>query len=425
MSVSIDFSSPQRVGGLDTFDPLDPRVAAFWKDGGRHLSRHPRSRRLRPEGGFGGPPRPSAYGRTHADAANVIARALAPHRGVIFYRGFVYDHHMDWRNPKNDRARAAYDNFHPLDGKFDANVVVQIKHGPIDFQVREPASPLFGALSKPTRRSNCRSPRSIWASSATSASSCRCGRRCSTSTCGRAGRRHAGKRDRRRAGRSIGPSVDSSASRTSGATTNWLGHDLAMANLYGFGRLAWNPDLTSRAIADEWTRLTFGTIRRSSRRSRASCSIRGRPTSATPGRSAPERSPTSSVCTTGRGSSRRSETAGASGTAPTDRASEWTARSPPGPASLRSTRPPVAREVRISRNLPRRAAAVLSSRPVHPVLHSGKTVIQHIYDCTIKAQRTPQTLSRAGAARTADRSRTLLLGARQARIPGRTRHRVA
>ena len=76
----------------------------------------------------------------------MIARALAPHNGVIFYRGFVYNHLMDWRDVTNDRARAAYDNFHGLDGKFDANVILQIKHGPIDFQVREPASPLFGAL---------------------------------------------------------------------------------------------------------------------------------------------------------------------------------------------------------------------------------------------------------------------------------------
>src|SRR5450759_803170 len=91
---------------------------------------------------------PSTYGRTHADAANVVARALAPHGGLLFYRGFVYDHHADWTNPKNDRGRAAYDNFQPLDGKFDDNVIVQIKHGPIDFQVREPASPLFGALER-------------------------------------------------------------------------------------------------------------------------------------------------------------------------------------------------------------------------------------------------------------------------------------
>jgi alpha-glucuronidase len=140
LSVSVDFSSPRRIGGLETFDPLDARVAAFWKDrvdalyraipdlGGIVL-------KADSEGRLG----PSAYGRTHADAANVIARALAPYKGVIFYRGFVYDNLMDWRDSKNDRARAAYDNFQPLDGKFDSNAVIQIKHGPIDFQVREPA----------------------------------------------------------------------------------------------------------------------------------------------------------------------------------------------------------------------------------------------------------------------------------------------
>src|SRR4029453_11980898 len=92
---------------------------------------------------------PSTSGRTHADPATVVARALAPPGRLIFYRGFVYDHHMDWRDPKNDRARAAYDNFQPLDGKFDGNVIVQIKNGPIVFQVRQPASPLFGALPHP------------------------------------------------------------------------------------------------------------------------------------------------------------------------------------------------------------------------------------------------------------------------------------
>src|SRR5437868_13291638 len=95
-----------------------------------------------------GQPGPSSYGRTPADAANVIARALKPHGGILFYRAFVYNHHLDWTNPKNDRARAAYDIFHPLDGKFDDNVIIQIKYGPIDFQVREPASPLFGGLQK-------------------------------------------------------------------------------------------------------------------------------------------------------------------------------------------------------------------------------------------------------------------------------------
>ncbi len=147
--ISVDFGSPKTVGGLDTFDPLDPKVAAWWKSKADELYRAVPDLagfvlKADSEGRVG----PSAYGRTHADAANVVARALEPHGGLLFYRGFVYDHHMDWRNPKNDRARAAYDNFHDLDGKFDDNVIVQIKNGPIDFQVREPASPLFGALEK-------------------------------------------------------------------------------------------------------------------------------------------------------------------------------------------------------------------------------------------------------------------------------------
>ena len=143
MARAVDFSMPKTIGGLDMFDPLAPAVIDFWK------TRVDAVYRVVPdlagfvlkadsEGRLG----PSAYGRTHADAANVIARALRPHRGVFFYRGFVYDHHMDWRNLKNDRARAAWDNFHGLDGQFDDNVILQIKHGPIDFQAREPVSPL-------------------------------------------------------------------------------------------------------------------------------------------------------------------------------------------------------------------------------------------------------------------------------------------
>src|SRR5580704_4965345 len=149
VAISVDFTSPKTLGGLDTFDPLGPRVAAWWSDKVDEVYRAIPDLagiiiKADSEGRLG----PSAYGRTHADAANVVARALKPHGGLLFYRGFVYDHHMDWRNPKNDRARAADDNFRPLDGKFEPNAIVQIKNGPIDFQVREPASPLFGTLEK-------------------------------------------------------------------------------------------------------------------------------------------------------------------------------------------------------------------------------------------------------------------------------------
>ncbi len=91
---------------------------------------------------------PASYGRSPADAANLLANALAPHGGVVLYRAFVYNNHLDYNDLKADRARAAYDIFHPLDGKFAPNVIVQIKYGPIDFQAQEPVSPLFAGLEK-------------------------------------------------------------------------------------------------------------------------------------------------------------------------------------------------------------------------------------------------------------------------------------
>ena len=149
LGVSVDLASPKVSGNLDSFDPLDPRVIEWWRTKVDKVYRQ-----IPDFGGFvvkadsEGRSGPSSYGRTPADAANVIARALKPHGGILFYRAFVYDHHLDWRNPKNDRARAAYDIFHPLDGKFDDNVIIQIKYGPIDFQAREPVSPLLGGLEK-------------------------------------------------------------------------------------------------------------------------------------------------------------------------------------------------------------------------------------------------------------------------------------
>ncbi|HLN03794.1 MAG TPA: alpha-glucuronidase family glycosyl hydrolase [Bryobacteraceae bacterium] len=238
MSIAFDFSSPKSVGGLDTFDPLNSKVDAWWKQKADEIYRAiPDLAGMVLKADSEGRQGPSAYGRTHADAANVIARALKPHGGLLLYRAFVYDHHMDWRNPKNDRARAAYDNFHPLDGQFDNNVILQIKHGPIDFQVREPVSPLLGALDKTNKTIELQITQEYTGQ-----------------------QRHLCY---------LVPMWKESLNFVEhvsgfigvanvGLDANWLGHDLAMANLYGFGRLAWNPKLSASEIADEWTRMTFG-----------------------------------------------------------------------------------------------------------------------------------------------------------------------
>ncbi|HZR58365.1 MAG TPA: alpha-glucuronidase family glycosyl hydrolase [Terriglobales bacterium] len=260
LSLSVDVSSPQAIGGLNTFDPLDPRVAEWWRKKVDNIYRQ-----IPDFGGFvvkadsEGRSGPSTYGRTPADAANVIARAIKPHGGAVFYRAFVYNHHLDWRNLKNDRAKAAYDNFHPLDGKFDDNVIVQIKYGPIDFQVREPVSPLFGGLAKTNGAIELQVTQEytgqqrhlcflvpMWKQTLDFDMH--------VSVKGEATPVKeivAGKTFHRPLGGFV-------AVTNVGMDANWLGHPLAMANLYGFGRLAWNPNLSSAAIAEEWTRLTFG-----------------------------------------------------------------------------------------------------------------------------------------------------------------------
>jgi alpha-glucuronidase len=260
LAISVDVSSPKVVGGLDSFDPLDPKVAEFWR------AKTDQIYSLIPDfGGFvvkadsEGRPGPSAYGRTPADAANVIARALKPHGGVLFYRAFVYDHHLDWTNLKNDRARAAYDIFHPLDGQFDDNVIVQIKYGPIDFQVREPVSPLFGGLKKTNEAIELQIVQEYTGQERHLCFLIPMWKQTLdfdmhadgpiTSTPAKA--IVSGKTFNRPTGGFVGVS-------NVGLDPTWDGYVLAMANLYGFGRLAWNPNLSASAIADEWTRLTFG-----------------------------------------------------------------------------------------------------------------------------------------------------------------------
>jgi alpha-glucuronidase len=258
MVLSVDFGSPKTVGGLDTFDPLDEKVIAFWRN---KMDEFYRSMpdlggivlKADSEGRVG----PSAYNRTHADAANVVARALKPHGGLLFYRGFVYDHRMDWRNLKNDRARAAWDNFQPLDGKFDDNVAIQIKHGPIDFQVREPASPLFGALEKTNQAIELQITQEYFGQARHTVFLVPMWKEALDFDMHAAGANTpvkalvAGKVFKRPMGGFIGVA-------NVGMDENWLGNHMSQANLYGFARLAWNPDLTSERIIDEWTRLTFG-----------------------------------------------------------------------------------------------------------------------------------------------------------------------
>ena len=252
MSMSIDFSSPQAVGGLSSFDPLDPAVAAWWaKTVDAIYAQIPDFAGFVVKADSEGKPGPSQYGRSPAQAANVLARALKPHGGLVLYRGFVYNHHLDWTDMKADRAKAGADNFSKLDGSFDDNVVIQIKNGPIDFQVREPASPLFAALRKTNQAIELQITQEylgqqrhlvylvpMW--------------KTTLDTDMRAEDRSTpvkeiveGKSFHRPLGGFVG-------------VANWVAHPLAMANLYGFGRLAWNPDLSSEEIATEWTRLTFG-----------------------------------------------------------------------------------------------------------------------------------------------------------------------
>ena len=260
LALSVNLGSPQLIGGLDTYDPLDPRVIAWWR------AKVDQIYRLIPDfAGFvvkadsEGIPGPSSYGRSPVDAANVIARALKPHGGVLFYRAFVYNHHLDWSDPKADRARAAYDIFHPLDGHFDDNVIVQIKYGPIDFQVREPAQPLFAGLHKTNEAIELQVTQEytgqqrhlcflapMWkeildfdmhangTSSTTPVKDLVAGRVFHQPLGGFAGVAN------------VGLDVD------------WMGNPMALANLYAFGRLAWNPNLSAAQIIDEWTRLTFG-----------------------------------------------------------------------------------------------------------------------------------------------------------------------
>ena len=232
--LSINFASPIKLGGLKTADPLNAEVVGWWKEKVGEIYR------LIPDfGGFlvkansEGEPGPQDFGRSHADGANMLAGVLKPHKGIVMWRAFVY-------NPQSkDRANQAYEEFMPLDGQFADNVIIQIKNGPIDFQPREPYSPLFTAMQKTPMMVEFQITQEYLGAA-----------------------NHLAY---------LAPmwteffsfvkpaSLKAMAGVANiGDDTNWCGHHFAQSNWYAFGRLAWNPALSPKEIAEEWLSQTFG-----------------------------------------------------------------------------------------------------------------------------------------------------------------------
>lgn len=260
--LSLNFAAPIELGGLATCDPLDGQVQDFWEKKMEQIYA-----KVPSLGGFlvkadsEGRPGPFTYGRNHAEGANMLARAIHPYDGLIIWRCFVYNCRQDWRDRKTDRARAGYDNFMPLDGQFDDNVILQIKNGPMDFQVREPVSPLFSGLKETNMMLEVQAAQEytgqqrhlcylvpMWreildfktyaagkgGDGADSVADIVSGRLYGQGNCGMA------------------------AVANTGDDENWTGHDMAAANFYGFGRLAFDTALTAEEIAREWVRCTYG-----------------------------------------------------------------------------------------------------------------------------------------------------------------------
>lgn len=254
LMLAVYYCSTIAFGGLDTADPLDARVVDWWKKQTDLVYKYiPDLAGYVVKADSEGEPGPFDYGRTHADGANMLARALKPHGGDVMWRCFVYNCQQNWRDHTLDRPKACYDIFMPLDGKFDDNVVLQIKNGPLDFQVYEPVNPLFGKLKKTRHVLEVQIVQEytghqtdvaflpyFWSTEVmdfdlkTGANSTMAGMLADGVIEGIVGVSNI--------------CVDE----------NWTGLTLAQANDYGFGCLAWNPFAKPQAIADEWATLTFG-----------------------------------------------------------------------------------------------------------------------------------------------------------------------
>ncbi|KAL6165096.1 hypothetical protein ACJQWK_08347 [Exserohilum turcicum] len=256
IGISLNFASPNAT--LGTFDPLDPRVDAWWANITNYIySKVPDMAGYLVKANSEGQPGPLTYNRTLADGANMFARAAKPHGGVVMFRAFVYDNHIKESDWYADRANAQLEFFQHLDGKFDDNVVVQIKFGPIDFQVREPPSPLFAALHQTSTAIELQiTPEYL-------------GQNCHLVYLApqwkeilefdmRAENRPSKVKDIVTGERFKRPLGGYAGVSGVGSNTTWLGSHLAMSNLYAFGRLAWDASSESEAILQDWVRLTFG-----------------------------------------------------------------------------------------------------------------------------------------------------------------------
>jgi alpha-glucuronidase len=256
--LSVSFASPILCGSCGSADPEDPAVRAFWADKAEEIySWVPNFGGFLVKADSEGQPGPATYHKNAAQGANVIAEALEPFGGVVLWRSFAYGYPYDWRDRKRDRARDAYDIFAPLDGQFAANVILQVKYGPLDFQVREPVSPLLGAMPRTQQMLEVQLTQeytgqqrhvcylvplwryvldwdTYWNGEGSTVAKVVDGSLWGWEKSGMAGVANVG---------------DSFC---------WTGHPLAAANLYGFGRLAWDASLSAEKIADEWIALSFG-----------------------------------------------------------------------------------------------------------------------------------------------------------------------
>ncbi|HIB1872920.1 TPA: alpha-glucuronidase [Enterococcus faecium] len=255
--LSINFGSPISVGEPETADPLAEEVINFWQRTADTIYR------IIPEfGGFvvkadsEGEPGPFLYGRDHNDGANMLARALQPYGGLVIWRCFVYDCSQDWRDRSIDRAKAAYDHFLELDGTFEENVLLQIKNGPIDFQVREPMNPLLGALKQTNHMLEFQVTQEYTGQQK---------HICCLLPMWKAVLDFDTKRPLEHSKVKEILSEQSPNPKHSGVAAvvnvgmddNWTGHKLAQANLFGYGRLIWNNGLSTEDIITEWIELTF------------------------------------------------------------------------------------------------------------------------------------------------------------------------